>query len=319
VADYRTVFLAVLPVYLLILAGAALRRLNLLRQEQEQPIFQLVFSVLYPCFIIDRMLGSSGMRSLTTVGWGIGIGFGLAVISYGLTWLAGGILGLERGQGRRTFTLSAGVQNFGYTAIPVVDQIWKGAMPMLFVHNFGVESSIWSVGSMLMTGERKIQWRRLVNGPLMSIIFGLILIATGWDRFLAQSVEHPNPVRAAITQLGSGAFPVAILLTGAVMGDLVGKERPSWKVMLGGCVMRLAILPCLLLAAGKFLPMPLVLKQVLVVQAAMPAAMTPIMLARLYGGVPGIAVQIVLITTALSLFTLPLVILLGSAWLGLSS
>jgi predicted permease len=120
-----------------------------------------------------------------------------------------------------------------------------------------------------------------------------------------------------ITQLGSGAFPIAILLTGAVMVDMLGHERPSPKVILGGCVMRLAILPAFLLTAAKFLPMPLELKQVLVVQAAMPAAMTPIMLARLYGGVPGIAVQIVLATTALSLLSLPVVIVWGKAWLGL--
>ena len=44
--------------------------------------------------------------------------------------------------------------------------------------------------------------------------------------------------------------------------------------------MRLVVLPLLLLAAAKFLPAPLALKQVLVVQAAMPSAMTPIMLAK---------------------------------------
>ena len=119
--------------------------------------------------------------------------------------------------------------------------------------------------------------------------------------------------------LGAGAFPVAILITGAVMMDLVGVERPSPKIVLGGCVVRLAVLPVLLLAAAKFLPAPLALKQVLVVQAAMPSAMSPIMLAKIYQGRPGVAVQVVIATTLASLFTLPFVIVWGSRWVGLES
>ena len=49
----------------------------------------------------------------------------------------------------------------------------------------------------------------------------------------------------------------------------------------------------------------------------MPAAMTPIILARLYGGRPAIAVQIVVFTTALSLLSLPWIITLGCRWIGL--
>ncbi|MDB6076355.1 MAG: Transporter [Akkermansiaceae bacterium] len=315
--SFKSVLAAVIPVYLLIIAGAALRKLKVLRLEQEEPIFRLVFSVLNPCLILDRILGASGVRSLSTVTWGIGIGFALTVVSYGLTWIAAGWIGLAQGQGRRTFTLSAGVQNFGYTAIPVVEQLWKSATPMLFVHNLGVELSIWSVGAMLMTGEKKIQWKRLINGPVISVVLGLVMVGTGLDRFLASDPASPNPFRTIMTQLGSGAFPIAILLTGAVMVDMIGKDRPSWKVTLSGCGMRLIVLPAFLLTAAKFLPIPLDLKQVLVVQAAMPAAMTPIMMARLYGGVPGIAVQIVLTTTALSLLSLPVVIVLGRSWLGL--
>jgi hypothetical protein len=59
------------------------------------------------------------------------------------------------------------------------------------------------------------------------------------------------------------------------------------------------------------------LRQVLVVQAAMPAAMTPIMLARLYGGRPAIAVQVVLATTIGSIVTLPWIIYWGIHWVGL--
>jgi hypothetical protein len=72
-----------------------------------------------------------------------------------------------------------------------------------------------------------------------------------------------------------------------------------------------------ILGAARFLPLQQELRQVLVVQAAMPAGLTSIMLARMYGGRPAVAVQIVIATTLLSLLTLPWIIAWGSGWVGL--
>ncbi|MCE2828062.1 MAG: AEC family transporter, partial [Verrucomicrobium sp.] len=60
------------------------------------------------------------------------------------------------------------------------------------------------------------------------------------------------------------------------------------------------------------------LKRVLVVQAAMPAGVFPIVLSRLYGGDPATAVRIVAGTTLLSLVTIPLWIRWGLSWLDLN-
>ncbi|TAE76204.1 MAG: hypothetical protein EAZ65_01995 [Verrucomicrobia bacterium] len=319
----REVLAAVLPVYLLILAGAVLRRLGIVGKDQDEPAFRLVFNVLYPCLILDKIMGSESVRQPQSVLWGIGVGFGLTALGFAGAWLAAGALGLKKGAGKRTFAVSAGVQNFGYTAIPVVEQLYvgAGATAMLFVHNLGVELAIWSVGVMILSGDRQIPWRRLVNGPVVSVLLGLLLVGSGADQFLCagEGAAHAvgGPLRKAMAWLGAGAFPVAILITGAVMMDLVAEERPSPRIVLGGCVVRLAVLPLVLLAAARFLPAPLALKQVLVVQAAMPSAMSPIMLAKIYQGRPGVAVQVVIATTVVSLFTLPFVIVWGGRWVGL--
>jgi predicted permease len=80
---------------------------------------------------------------------------------------------------------------------------------------------------------------------------------------------------------------------------------------------RAALLPPLFLAAAKWLPVSLDLKPVRAVQAAMPCAMVPVLLSRHYRGDTGIAVQIVLASTALGLLTIPLWLRIGFAWLGL--
>jgi predicted permease len=303
---------SVLPVYLLIVAGAFLRWAGVVRREYDEPVMRVVYSVMLPCFMLDKILGSAVLKSGSVVLSSLGLGFGLIVVGILLGLAVGRLIGLERGTGMRTFALSAGTQNFGFTAAPVVEILWStGALAILFVHNIGVELAMWSVGVMILSGERGIPWRKLLNGPVIAVLGGLLLVFLGWDSTCV------GPARRAMSMMGIGAFPVAIFITGCTIMDLVASERPSWKIIAGSSVVRFILAPAVFLTAARYLPIATELRQVLVVQAAMPAAMVPIMLARLYGGRPAIAVQIVVFTTALSLLTLPWIITLGCQWIDL--
>lgn len=306
------VIASVLPVYLLILAGAVLRWTRIVRKEHDEGIMRAVYTVMLPCYMLDKILGSDVLRSGSVVLSAMGLGFGLIIAGISVGLLVGKIIGLEKGTGMRTFALAAGTQNFGFTAAPVVEILWStSALAMLFVHNIGVELAMWSVGVMIMSGERGIRWQKLVNGPVVAVVIGLALVGLGWDDAIT------GAPRKAMSMIGVGAFPLGIVITGCTIMDLVATEKPNLRIVLGASVVRLALAPMLFLSAAKFLPIATELKQVILVQAAMPAAMTPIILARLYGGRPAIAVQIVVITTALSLFSLPWIITLGCRWIDL--
>lgn len=309
-----TIILSVLPVYLLIIGGAVLRKTGTLKQEHDVGIMHVIFSVMAPCFILDRMLGAEILRNNQTLLTGVSLGFFLIIAGIGIGFLIGKAIGLAHGTGMRTFALTSGCQNFGFTAVPVVEILWgTSAVAVLFVHNIGVEIAIWSVGVMIMSGERGIRWQRLINGPIIAVVIGLILVALRIDHHIT------GPFRNVISMLGIGAFPLAILMTGASMIDLVGAEKSSWKIILGSVLVRIILAPALIIACAKWIPMATELQQVLLVQAAMPAAMTPILLAKIYGGRPVIAVQIVIATTIISIFSLPYIITYGMRFLNLTS
>ena len=301
-----------LPVYLLMIAGAVCRRTGVLPREVDVPVMELVYRVMLPCFMLDKILGSQVLKSGQVVAWAMSLGFGLIVAGILLGWIVGRLMGLERGTGMRTFALSSGCQNFGFTAAPVLEILWgPGVLAMLFVHNMGVEMAIWSVGVMMMSGERRFSWRRLLNGPFIAVTFGLLLVGLGLDDKIT------GAPRAALSMMGIGAFPAAILIAGCTMMDLVGKERPNWRVISGSVAVRLLLAPAIILCLAKWCPISIELRKVLVVQAAMPAGLSSILLARMYGGRPAVAVQVVIATTVLSLLTLPWIITWGSAWMDL--
>ncbi len=306
---------SVLPVFILMIAGAVARGVGLIRRDEDDVIMRFTIHVLFPCFILDKMLGNRLVGEPPVLAWGISLAVVLIVLGIAGGWLAGGVLGLGRGTGRRTFALASGVQNWGYTAIPVLAVLWPGddgVMGVLFVHNLGVEITVWSVGVWLMAGGGGLPWRKLINGPAVAIVLGLLLVLTGLDRFF-----DVGPHRVALSWLGMGAFPVGIFITGAIMMDLVTAERPSPRIALGGIAVRLLILPVLFLAAAKWLPIIVELKRVLVVQAAMPAALTPVLLAKLYNGRPAVAVQVVIATTVTCILTLPVILYFAMQWIEL--
>lgn len=308
--DPATITRAVLPVYLIILTGMLIRRMRVLPATADAPLTALGMRVLSPCLILDNILGNPALRVAGTVGWAVGLGaLGIALgIAVSMAWARA--VGLQKGAGLRTFGLACGLQNYGFIAIPVLVAVFPGQGPMgvLFVHNLGVELAMWSLGLMVLRGSWGGFWKHLLNGPIIAVFAGLLLVETGGDAFV------PLVLRKACHDLGLAAVPLWLLLVGTTMADLIFAERPTLRVALNSVIVRLGLLGLLLLALAKWLPISKELKQVLVVQAAMPSAVFPIVLARIYGGSPAVAIQIAVATGAAAIFTIPLVVAWGARW-----
>lgn len=82
--------------------------------------------------------------------------------------------------------------------------------------------------------------------------------------------------------------------------------------------MRLALAPAVVILKARFISMAVELKQILVVQAAMPAALGLIFHARMYQERPAVAVQVVVAKTVVLLFTLSYIITYGIRYLELT-
>jgi len=304
--------MAALPVYMIVALGPILRRTGAMTPEMDKGIMTMAVHLFFPCLILDKVLGSEILRDAGVVGVSMGIGFGLILAGTGIAWLVGPLIGLKIGSGRRTFAVSGGLQNYGYVAIPLIAYLFSDGdvMAVLFIHNLGVELAMWTLGLMLLSGVGTPSAKVFLKGPIIAVVLGIFLLQTGLDRFV------PGAVLSAFEMLGACAVPISLLLVGTVVYDLVGKVKFDWKIGIGGIIVRLGLLTVLFLLVAKFVPMPVELQKVLVVQAALPSAMFPIVLSRHYGGRTDVAMIVVLSTTIASMLTMPLVISFGKFWIG---
>lgn len=312
--SYWQLLQLILPVFALIAIGVVVRRVHWIEGEAETSLLRLVVNVCFPCLIFESITGNAALQAASNVLLPPLMGFAITALGFLLARGVGKAAGLTVGTGLRTFALTVGIANYGYLPLPIMAGIWGPEnRGVLLVHNVGVEAALWTVGVLVLSGlSLREGWRKLVSPIVITLV-----VAVGLN--LAGAAPHlPKIFTDLVHSLAVCAIPLGLLMTGVSLASYLGDVRALVhpKITVLACVVRLGVLPLLILAAAKWLPLSIELKRVLVVQAAMPSGVVPIIVARHYGGQPLTAVQIVLGTTALGLLTIPLWLRVGLAWVG---
>jgi predicted permease len=313
VITYSDIFRAIIPVFLIMGTGFTIRRTGFISDKGDSAMMKLSINLFLPSLVFDKVVGNPLLTSSSVVIWAIGLGFGFVLVAIAICYGLAPALGLQEGKGRRTFSITCGITNYGFMALPVMAVVFPGdeVLGVLFLHSLGIELAIWTLGVTILSGARSPQWKLLINGPVIAIVLGLTLNFSGLHAFI------PAVVSQVFASFGACAIPVGLLLIGASVADVMNPKvfTNAWKIGIGSCLLRLGLLPLIMLSAAATLNITTELKQVVIVQAAMPAAVFPIVLARHYGGHPVTAVQVVIFTTLGSVFTMPLVIALALQWI----
>lgn len=313
--DYLTLLTVLAPVAFMIAAGMFGRWRGFLKPEAEEGLLKLVINILFPCLVIHSVVGNAALRQPGNVILPPLVGFLTVLIGIAAGFYGGRLLGLRHGSGLRTFAFAVGIFNYGYIPIPIIERLFPPeTLGVLFVHNLGCEMAVWTVGVIVVAGASwRDGWRRAINAPTIAIIVAVTLNSLGLARFV------PPAVLEGCRLLGVSAVPLGLVVVGATMFDFLREPRAlaSGRVLGAAVMLRLAALPWVFLVAAKWLPLPLELKQVMVVEAGMPAGMVPLLIARHYGGQPLTAAQVILGTTVVGLFVIPWWIRFGLTWVGL--
>lgn len=320
---------AMLTVAIIVGLGSLARKMNWLTQQADTSLLNLTVCVLLPCLIFDVIVGNPKLQNASNIVLPPAVGFLLAtagmLIAWGFAKVLGPYVGLKSAAAQRTFAFSAGIVNYGFIPIPLTDVLWRDAplirdatMGVLLVHNTGVDFAVWTVGIIVLTGSVGSGWiKRVVNPVSVSIVIALVINALGLDTFGPEALR--SGMGKAIHMAGMASVPLSLILVGATIVDHLPSLSP--RKALGtiglGALLRLGLLPCLFLAVAWLLPFSEELKRVLVIQAAMPSAMIPIVLARHYEGDPATALRVALGTTFIAIVTIPLWLHFGLGWVGL--
>lgn len=304
------IFTAIIPVFLVIGGGFLARRIGWLTEEADRSLMNLVVNLLYPALIFSYILGNEALRQPENIVLPPLVGFTSIVAGFGVCMLVARKLKIGDQRECRTFAFSTGMYNYGYFPIPIIALLFdRETTGVLLVHNVGVEMAMWAlgVGFILSANDPKSLWKRIFSGPVIAI---LVAVPMNW---LGLDERMPNFAFESVNLLGQCAIPLGLILIGATFADLAKLSElvERIRIPVAACLLRLGIFPVAFLVFAWLLPFSIELKQVMIIQAAMPCAVFPIVLTRHFDGSPDVALKVVLATTAVSFLTIPLWVMLG--------
>lgn len=309
-----TILNAVVPVFAVMGLGVFIRKLNWLTEEADKSLMRICVNVLLPCLILDKSFGNPALSQPSNLLLAPLLGYAVVAVGMLLAFWARPLHGLRDAAAQRTFAVTVGMHNYGYVPLPLAlllfDQKTAG---VLFLHIIGVEMAMWTLGVMVLSGGATRDWHKLLNAPLVAIVLAITLNALGWN------TQIPEVMTTGVHWLGGCAIPLALILIGAIMADHLGEFHSAngWRVISTALLLRIGVLPLLFLILAKYVPMTTEHQRVLVLEAAMPTAVFPVVLAKLYQGDPATAMRAVLSTAVVSLITIPLWLKFGMKLLAL--
>ncbi|MBL4701334.1 AEC family transporter [bacterium AH-315-I18] len=317
--DRYTIMGLVVAVFMVLGIGGLLRKFNWLTQEADESLLKLVVRLLMPCFFFNVVVGNDKFMNFLDAWPPPTIGFVSTAIGYLLALfvarLLGPRIGLKSRIAQHTFALCVGTFNYGYIPLPLIDSMFDTAtLGTLVVHNLGVEIAIWTIGLLILQGKLdRNSWKRILNPPLIAIVLSLTLNQMGWHDDLPTFITSP------IKLLAQATIPMGLIMVGATMADQLALTKnqllSGWREAAAGVVLRMMILPVIFIFAARYLAIDVELKRVMVVQAAMPCAVFPIVLAKHYGGDTAVALRVVLATSIVAIISIPNVITEGLAFI----
>jgi len=291
-----------LPVFLIAGSGYVLRRMT---QLDPRPISQVVFYLLSPCLLFNlltanRLSGAEIAQVIvfalvTTLALGmLTLGLGAAMRTPGPV-LAGVLLG-SMFMNAGNFGLSVVYFAFGETALSYAS--------LYFVTLSTLTYSLGAVIASLGSAPFSQSMKNLLRVPMLyGVLLAVVFLVTGWS--------GPTPLARAADLLGDAAIPGMLVLLGLQLSEA------NWKANLPSMTlansMRLLAAPLVAIALAPFFGLEGPARQALILEAAMPIAVSNTLLATEYNAAPAFVSATVFISTILCPLTLtPLLAYLGA-------
>jgi malate permease and related proteins len=322
--EYLQILGSVIPLFVIMAAGAAVRRMEILNAQADQTLVNLLVHVLQPCLILDHVVASEALRLPGNLFWSPLLGFVCMALGVGMAVLTARLYRFPDSAQARTFGFVGGIFNYGYIPVPLIEVLYgAGTLGVLFVYNLGAEVAFWTVGFAVFQQRLALkEWRRVFTTPVRAILLGVAInlitarFGLRLDDATLASVSWGWPVKLvtdSIHLVGICTIPLAMLLIGATIADFWEDFWSSrgYAVMALGTLVRNVLCPAAFVLLAWLLPISTELKETVVVQAAMPAGVFTLLLVRHNGGNVHVALQIIFATSAAALITLPLWIHFG--------
>ncbi len=214
--------------------------------------------------------------------------------------------------------------NCGYMGLPFLDIVFDGSGEIIIyaaivIAIFNIFN--WTLGVYMLTGDKKtISFKKvLVNPTILGIILGALYFFIIGNPIVNLTVPNTTidnivqKVMASVDVIGDLVTPLSLTVIGIRLANVKFKALFTDKWAYVSVLMKLVVMSILTMIVVAFLPLEPVVKYVMFFLLSMPSATSTTMFSIKFGGDGDSASVFVLLSTILSILTIPLMFLLMNA------
>ena len=302
-------FEVMMTLFAIVIVGYVAGRLGYMGGEFDKKLSSLVINFTCPALILaSAMTGELPDRRLILPL--LGISTLTYILLTGVAFLLPRFLTKKKDdEGIVGFALMFG--NVGFMGYPVVASIFgQQAVFYAAVLNVVNTFAVFTIGTILIVGDlsdgRRFQKKVLYSTPMLSAYLAMLIVALGIDGI-------PGVISQPLTMIGNITVPAALLIIGSSMSQLSVRSMLGNMTVYTTTVFRLLLIPIGLYYLCSALGFDSYVVNINTLVVAMPVATYGTILCLKYNRDTTLITETTLITTLLSMLTIPLLTILFTA------
>ncbi|MDO4537392.1 MAG: AEC family transporter [Coriobacteriales bacterium] len=196
--------------------------------------------------------------------------------------------------------------NTGFVGIPIITSLLGPDYVFYVTMTMAVGTFVmWTYGIYLISGDTsQISFKKIATNPaVIALVVGLLLF------FLP--IDLPDVIDQVLTGMGNLNTGLAMLVLGANLGASNIGLMVADKRLYKACLLRLVVVPLVVLATLFLMPTSFEVRMMLFICEATPAGAATSMLAQMFGADYHYGTGLVIMSTLLSMISMPIVLALA--------
>lgn len=298
----------ILILFSVLIAGIVIKKAGFLKEDAEDTMSVLIVKLGLPCMI----LASTNLPRTNQAVYDLYILLGLSAAYYLLSMLLGVTLAKILRLKHDSATVFASLitfANIGFMGIPVAKAFW-GEIGVFYtsIVNLIFTLTLWTLGVLLFNKKEKLVFKKLFNAGTVAAITAIIMFSLGY--------RFPSIVYSALNTAGQLTVPVSMIMIGSLIAERnILKVFSDYRLLIVS-LLRLLIIPIITCIILHQLKVSVLVLNVFTVLSAMPSAALNAVFAREYNSDSIMASEGIFLTTFLSVFTLPVIVIFINWYIG---
>ena len=286
--------------FLMILIGTLLKKKGIIDNNGERCLTDLVIGIIIPCNIIKSCLMKFNLSIFNTCKAVFLSAIAIQIVYFIFNKFLYNGFSAKR---KKVLQYSTIVPNGGLLGNAIAESIY-GPLGLLYASFYLIPVRIvmWSSGTSYFLADSSIDKKKVLRNVLshpclVSVYIGMFLMLT--------QIQLPTALKNAITYIGNCNAPISMIIVGTIFAD-VDFMSIFDKDCLKFSVLRLGLLPLIAYGISLLLHLDTTGTGVAVAMAGMPAGSTAAIFAARYNSDAPFAIKVVILTTLLSMLTVPI-------------